>query len=44
MKLSQQIRPITIRDDKGHRQATWLELFFGLAFTHVLKEEGDQNE
>jgi len=26
------IEPISLRDDKGHRQATWLELFFDLAF------------
>jgi low temperature requirement protein LtrA len=25
-------KPVKLRDDKGHRQATWLELFFDLAF------------
>ncbi len=25
-------KPLELRDDKGHRQATWLELFFDLAF------------
>jgi low temperature requirement protein LtrA len=25
-------RPVVLRGDKGHRQTTWLELFFDLAF------------
>jgi low temperature requirement protein LtrA len=32
VKRSTLFRPITLRRDKGHRQATWLELFFDLAF------------
>ena len=32
VKPSTLFRPITLRRDKGHRQATWLELFFDLAF------------
>ncbi len=29
---SQLIKPIEIRSEEGHRQATWLELFMDLAF------------
>lgn len=25
-------KPVEVRDEKGHRHATWLELFFDLAF------------
>jgi len=28
----QVFKPVELRDEKGHRQATWLELFFDLAF------------
>jgi low temperature requirement protein LtrA len=30
--LPPQFKPLELRDEKGHRQATWLELFFDLAF------------
>lgn len=32
MKLPLLFKPVALRDEKGHRQATWLELFFDLAF------------
>jgi low temperature requirement protein LtrA len=32
MKSSPLFKPVVFRGDKGHRQTTWLELFFDLAF------------
>jgi len=32
MKSSPLFKPVVLRGDKGHRQTTWLELFFDLAF------------
>lgn len=32
MKLPLLFRPVVLRTDEGHRQATWLELFMDLAF------------
>jgi low temperature requirement protein LtrA len=36
MKLYTLFKPVSLRSDKGHRQATWLELFFDLSFVLVI--------